>query len=132
MTKIEVFPSNPVVQRIGQKQQIRVLATYASGEVRDVTREAFIESGNTEVATADRTGLVDRRASRRSADARPLRRGLRRDHADRDGRPHRLRLGQPPAYDKIDELVAGKWKRIKIQPSGSAPTPSSSAASTST
>ena len=30
-----------------------MLATYADGEVRDVTREAFVESGNTEVATAD-------------------------------------------------------------------------------
>ena len=36
------------------KQQLRVLATYADGEVRDVTREAFLESGNTEVAVADR------------------------------------------------------------------------------
>ena len=33
VTKIEVFPVNPVVQRIGAKQQLRVLATYADGEV---------------------------------------------------------------------------------------------------
>ena len=29
VTKIEVFPVNPIVQRIGGKQQLRVLATYA-------------------------------------------------------------------------------------------------------
>ena len=56
MAKIEVCPINPVVQRIGAKQQIRVLATYTDGEVRDVTREAFIDSGNTEVATAGQAG----------------------------------------------------------------------------
>ena len=56
-------------QQIGAKQQIRVLATYADGEVRDVTREAFLESGNTEVATAeprrpdDRASAAARRRS---------------------------------------------------------------------
>ena len=54
VAKIEVLPKDPIVQRIGEKQQMRVVATYADGAVRDVTREAFIESGNTEVATADR------------------------------------------------------------------------------
>ena len=39
-------------------QQMRVLATYADGTVRDVTLEAFIESGNTEVAEPDKLGLV--------------------------------------------------------------------------
>ena len=35
-----------------------MLATYADGTVRDVTLEAFIESGNTEVAEPDKLGLV--------------------------------------------------------------------------
>ena len=99
---------------------------------RDVTREAFIESGNTEVATADRRGLLDGVPSRRGADSRSLRGRLRRDDADRDGRPDRLRLAEPPTYNRIDELVAAKWRRMKIRPRSSAPTPSSSAASTST
>ena len=51
VAKIEVLPANPVLQREGEKQQLRVQATYTDGEVRDVTREAFIESGNTEVAS---------------------------------------------------------------------------------
>ena len=37
---------------------MRVVATYADGATRDVTREAFIESGNTEVATAARGGAM--------------------------------------------------------------------------
>ena len=58
VTKIAVFPINPVVQRIGSKQQLRVLATYANGEVRDVSREAFLDSANTEVAVAGKAGLI--------------------------------------------------------------------------
>jgi WD40 repeat protein/mono/diheme cytochrome c family protein len=56
VTRIDVYPVNPVVAKVGGKQQLRVLATDASGEVRDVTREAFLESGNTEVATANKSG----------------------------------------------------------------------------
>ena len=96
VAKIEVSPVNPVVQRVGPKQQLRVLATYADGEVRDVTREAFLESGNTEVATANRSGLMTAAPPRRGPDPRPLRGELRRDHADRHGRPDRLRLGAAP------------------------------------
>jgi hypothetical protein len=40
--------------------------------------------------------------------------------------------GDPPTYNYIDELVYNKLQRVKILPSDSAPTRSSSAASTST
>ena len=35
-----------------------MLATYASGEVRDVTRETFLDSANTEIATTSRSGVI--------------------------------------------------------------------------
>jgi hypothetical protein len=35
-------------------QQMVVLATFSDGEVRDVTQEAFVESGNIEVVAAKR------------------------------------------------------------------------------
>ena len=44
VTKIEIFPKNPVVQEVGSKQQMRVVATFADGATRDVTKEAFVES----------------------------------------------------------------------------------------
>ncbi len=44
--KIEVLPQNPVIALPNMKQQIVVLATYSDGSVRDVTAEAFVESGN--------------------------------------------------------------------------------------
>ncbi len=118
VTKIDVAPINPVVQRIGAKQQLRVLATYSSGEVRDVTREAFLESANTEVATAGRSGLM---TALRRGEAPVLAR-FEGNYAsttmtvmgDRTG----FAWSEPPAYSKADKLVAAKWKRMKILPSG--------------
>jgi len=117
VAKIDVFPVDPVVQRIGMKQQLRVLATYASGEVRDVTREAFLDSGNTEVATPNKAGLL---TSIRRGEAPIL---VRYEGAyaattltvmgDRSG----FVWEQPPVYNKVDELSAAKWRRMKIRPS---------------
>ena len=58
MKSIELFPSNPVVQRIGSLQQVRVVANYADGSKRDITSEAFVSSGNGDIVKADRHGLV--------------------------------------------------------------------------
>ncbi len=118
VAKIEVAPVNPVVQRIGARQQLRVLATYTSGEVRDVTREAFLESANTEVATAGKSGVM---TALRRGEAPVLAR-FEGNYAsttltvmgDRTG----FAWSEPPAYSKVDRLVAGKWKRMKILPSG--------------
>jgi hypothetical protein len=118
VTKIEVFPQNPVVQLIGAKQQLRVLATYADGKARDVTREAFVESGNTEVAAAERGGLLK---SLRRGEA-PMLVRYEGSYAattltvmgDRTG----FVWQEPPANNKIDTLAAAKWQRMKIQPSG--------------
>lgn len=117
VTKVEILPKNPMVQRIGERQQMRVTATYANGLARDVTREAFVESGNTEVATAQRPGLI---TAVRRGEAPVL---VRFEGAyaattltvmgDRAG----FVWKQPPANNRVDELVAAKWKRMKIQPS---------------
>jgi hypothetical protein len=117
VTRIEIFPANPIVPRLGGRQQLRVLATYASGEVRDVTRETFVETGNMEVAAANKSGLMT-----------ALRRGEAPILARYEGAYASTTLTvmgdrsgfvwtQPPAYGRIDELVAAKWKRMKIIPS---------------
>ena len=105
---IEVFPKDPTVGRIGQKQQFAVIATYADGRVRDVTAEAFVESSNTEVATVDKTGLLTSRPPRRGDHARPLRGGLRRHHGRRHGRPLRVRLG---ARGRSTTTSTNSWTR---------------------
>ncbi|MFK7734925.1 MAG: DUF1549 domain-containing protein [Pirellulaceae bacterium] len=115
--KIEVFPTAPVVEREGQWQQFRVVATYPDGEQRDVTHDAFIESGNSEVCKGQPGGRVE-----------ALRRGeapllVRYEGAyaaatvtvmgDRSG----FGWDEPKIYSRVDELVSEKWARMKIAPS---------------
>ncbi len=117
VTRIELTPQNPVVQRIGSRQQVRVLATYADGSLRDVTHEAYVETGNMEVATTERGGLI---TSLRRGEAPILARYEGAYAAttlavmgDRSG----FEWKQPPAFNRIDELTADKWRRMKILPS---------------
>ncbi|HLH53761.1 MAG TPA: DUF1549 domain-containing protein [Verrucomicrobiae bacterium] len=117
VTKIEVLPHDPVAQKIGSRQQMRVVATYADGSTRDVTSEAFIESGNSDVATAGAAGLI---TTLRRGEAPVLARYEGNYAAttltvmgDRSG----FVWHQPPSWGKVDELVAAKWKRMKIEPS---------------
>ncbi|MDG3007953.1 DUF1549 domain-containing protein [Paludisphaera mucosa] len=118
VARIAVFPANPIVQLPGATQQIRVVATFHDGVVRDVTREAFLESGNTEVAATKPHGLV---AAIRRGEA-PILVRYEGSYAsttltvmgDRTG----FAWTPPPTYGRIDELVAAKWARLKIQPSG--------------
>jgi len=117
VVKLDIFPQDAVVQQIGARQQIRAVATYADGLVRDVTSEAFIESGNADVAVADSSGLIT-----------TLRRGEAPVLARYEGSYAATTLtvmgdragfvwADPPVWGKIDELVAAKWKRLRIQPS---------------
>ena len=118
MQKIEIQPVNPVVQTIGTRQQLRVVAQFANGQKRDVTQEAFVESGDTEIATpvVGQNGLIE-----------VLRRGeapilVRYEGAyaattltvmgDRTG----FVWQQPPANNHIDTLVHAKLKRTKTAP----------------
>jgi WD40 repeat protein/mono/diheme cytochrome c family protein len=117
VTKITVSPDKASVPLIGQKQQVRVVATYSDGRTRDVTHEAFIESGNTEVATVDRLGLV---TAIRRGEAAVLARYEGAYAAttltvmgDRDG----FQWREPATWGRIDELVAKKWRQMKILPS---------------
>ncbi|MBT5691645.1 MAG: DUF1549 domain-containing protein [Opitutae bacterium] len=115
---IELFPSNPVVQRIGSLQQVRVIANYADGNKRDVTSEAFVSSGNGDIVKADNHGLI---TTFRRGEA-PILARFEGAYAstiitvmgDRTG----FQWKDQPANNEIDKMVAAKWKRMKILPSG--------------
>jgi WD40 repeat protein len=119
VTRLEISPVNPVVEAIGARQQIRVVAIYSDGTQRDVTREAFVESGNTDIVKTvpDQPGLLE--ALRRGEAAALVR--YEGNYAattltvmgDRNG----FVWEQPPANNRIDELVAAKLKRTKTLPS---------------
>ncbi|MEQ1853439.1 MAG: DUF1549 and DUF1553 domain-containing protein, partial [Chthoniobacteraceae bacterium] len=117
---IDVFPRNPVVPDAGAMRQFRVVATYTDGRTRDVTAEAFIDSGNGDVAAAvpEMNGLLN---TLRRGEAPVLARFEGAYAAttltvmgDRSG----FVWKQPETWGRIDELVAAKWKRMKIEPSG--------------
>ena len=115
VSHVTVTPQNPVVQQVADTLQVDVVAHYADGTVRNVTEDAFIESGNTDVITvAEETpGLIH-----------TLRRGegpllVRYEGAyasttvtvmgDREGFAWR----EPKANNRVDELVAAKLRRTK-------------------
>ncbi|MEY2410977.1 MAG: hypothetical protein QOF48_3647 [Verrucomicrobiota bacterium] len=115
--RIEILPRNPVVQEIGSRQQMRVVATYPDGTTRDVTCEAFIESGNNDVAKADESGLV---TTLRRGEAPVLARyegAYAATTVTVMGERSGFAWKETPANNALDELVAAKWKRMKIQPS---------------
>jgi hypothetical protein len=114
---IEIFPKDPTVARLGQKQQFAILATYTNGRVRDVTAEAFVESSNTEVATVDKASLL---TAVRRGEATMLARYEGAYAAstvvvmgDRTG----FTWEQRPVLNYIDELVDAKLKKVKVQAS---------------
>lgn len=118
VTSLAIEPANPVVEAIGSRQQIRVVANYADGSQRDVTREAFVESGNTDVLKTlpGHPGLLE--ALRRGEAAALVR--YEGNYAattitvmgDRAG----FEWSDMPANNRIDELVAAKLQRTKTLP----------------
>ncbi|MCH2210981.1 MAG: DUF1553 domain-containing protein [Fuerstiella sp.] len=114
---IQLEPQNPVVQTIGARQQMRVIATYSDGTTGDVTAESFLSSGNTDIAAVNVDGVV---TTLRRGEAPVLAR-FEGSYAattitamgDRTG----FEWKQPDSWGPIDKLIAGKWQRMKISPS---------------
>ncbi len=118
VTGIEIAPVNPVVSQLGGRQQVRIVAHYADGHSRDVTSEAFVTSGNTEVAEASTAGLLT--AVRRGE--APILARYEGSYAATTmtvmGKRDDFQWDTPPVWNRIDELVSEKWQRMKIRPSG--------------
>ena len=117
VTSIDVEPKLPVLPRAGSIQQMRVVATYSDGATRDVTREAFVESGNIEVIESMPGGQL-----------RLLRRGeapvlVRYEGAyaattltvmgDRSG----FAWQDVVSHNYIDDKIYDKLQRVKVLPS---------------
>ena len=82
-----------------------------------MTREAFIESGNSDVASAARGGEL---TAIRRGEAAVLARyegAYAATTLTVMGNRDKFIWEQPEAYNKIDDLVAAKWQRLKIKPS---------------
>lgn len=113
--KLEIFPKNPILDRSGQKQQMLVIATFADGVTRDVSRDSIFESSNFEVATVSGAGQV--KAVRRGETSILVRyEGTYASNTllvlgSRDGYAWK----DSPEFNFIDTHVNNKLKRLKIQ-----------------
>ena len=117
VSKIEIFPKQPILGNTSDVQQMIVIATYDDGTTRDVTREAVFSSSIFETATVSDGGLVT--AVRRGETAILVRYegnyaanpvtvlGARSDFVWQDS----------PQFNFIDGLVNNKLQRMKVQPS---------------
>ena len=118
VAKVEIQPEAPIIPLPNMKQQFRVLATYTDGRVRDVTAEAYIESGNIDVLSADKHGLLT--ALRRGES--PVLVRYEGNYVattvtvmgDRSG----FVWHDQPVNNYIDTLVYAKLKHVKTLPSG--------------
>ena len=115
--KIEIFPGDAVIPVPGMEQQMAVVATFADGSQRDVTREAFLETSDIEVTSISREGVVH---AIRRGEAAILARYQGRYAAaplfimgDREG----FEWKDVPENNYIDRLVYAKLRQIKTLPS---------------
>ncbi len=116
VTSLDVFPSNPILASAADRQQMRIVATYSDGKQRDVTREAFLEVSDIEIAAVEGTQVVAQRRGETPVLARyegAFTATTLTVMGDRSG----FAWVEPDTHGPIDEMIAAKWKRMKILPS---------------
>lgn len=113
---IEVIPQEIELALPGMTQQIIVLAHYADGSVREVTRDAVISSSSGEIATVKKAEVTGIRRGEAAIliryEGNYATQGLR-VMGDRSG----YQWADLPEYNFIDKHVAAKLRKMKILPS---------------
>ena len=116
-TKIEILPKESEMDLPGRSQQFLVVAHYADGSSRDVTRDAHFSVSNTEVTDVNANGLV--KGLRRGEAALLVRyegiygTALLTIMGDRSG----YQWSDVPENNFIDQHVNAKLRKMKILPS---------------
>lgn len=115
--RLSVYPQSPVLRDIGATQDLLVLAHFADGSTRDVTRDAVYTSSHDYIAKADAKGRIQ---------------GLRRGEAavlvryESNYITNYVSVVSPspgyawddvPSHNYIDTLVYDKLKKLKLKPS---------------
>jgi hypothetical protein len=117
VTELQVFPKKPLLHDAKGQQQLIVIAGYADGTSRDVTREAVFDTSSFEIATVSDSGLI---------------KGVRRGEAAALVRYEGVYAAAPVTilgsregyewqpsteYSYVDTLVNKKLQRMKLLPS---------------
>ena len=113
---LRVVPEEATIPVAGMGQQFAVLATFSDGTLRDVTAQAFLESGDPEVVTMDKRGLGT--ALRRGES--PILVRYEGNYAaarlvvmgDRSGWSYE----KTPIFNWIDTLVHSKLRTLRSKP----------------
>ncbi len=117
VARIEIFPTKPLLETIDSQQQLIVIAHYADGTSRDVTRDAIFGSSDFDVATVGKMGRIE--AVRRGEAAALVRYEGQYAAApiaiigDREG----FAWKPSPENNYVDKLINEKLRRMKILPS---------------
>lgn len=117
VTRIEVTPSEILLDKPGVKQKITTVAYYGDGSKRDVTAEAVVISNTPDIAEADANSVLE---TKRKGEAALLVRY--------EGKfvtvpvtilnpKQGFTWSALPEHNYIDQLIDAKLKRVKIQPS---------------
>jgi hypothetical protein len=117
VVRLRVSPADRLLKH-GEGQQLAVLAVYADGSERDVTRQAEYFGNLDTIATVDRGGWVE--ARRQSGEAALLARYLGHVAVFRAIVPHGEALKNTPDFQPknyIDELAVARWKKLGLRPS---------------
>lgn len=114
--KIEIFPKAVEIDLAGRQQHFLVLASYADGTTRDVTREAVLSSNNEEVALVKDSMLTALRRGEMAVLVRYEGMYASREvfiMGDRAG----YEFAAMPVHNYVDGHINAKMQRMKINPS---------------
>ena len=115
VTGIEVVPGVRDMNS-NTEQQVRVLASYSDGTIRDVTRMATYESNDSEMANAEMDGRIS--VFERPGSAAVMIRFQGQVTVFRAHIPLGIEVTElPPEKNYVDQHVFGKLKRLGIPPS---------------
>jgi hypothetical protein len=117
VAKVEVLPGSRILHSPGKWQQLSVVATFADGATRDVTRLSNFSSSDPSIADVTPTGLVE---FKRSGEVAILSRYLQELVATRltylEPREGFV-WSNPPEVNFVDKLTFAKLKQMTIAPS---------------
>jgi Protein of unknown function (DUF1549)/Protein of unknown function (DUF1553) len=116
-TRLEVFPKNPLMGKSGEKLQQLVIAHYADGTTRDVTRDAHFKSSNFEVATVTKSGEIETIMRGESAILIRYEGTYVTNPVTVLGNRDGFAWNNSPEFNFIDKAVNAKLRRMKILPS---------------
>jgi hypothetical protein len=116
LTKLEITPSETMFKKSGQRQQLKAIATYTDGSVRDVTAQTVFMSSNDAVLGVSPTGDV---TANRWGGGAILGRYLGTIAASFFTLPQERKGPYPTVAttNPIDKLVLDNLKRLNIVPS---------------